>query len=207
MNILLINGSPHKEGTTYTALAELKAELERCGIDSEIIHAGHLPNGGCIACGSCKRNGKCVFDDLVNEVAKKFETADGIIVATPVYYASPNGTLISFLDRLFHSTPFDKSMKIGASVVCARRGGCSASFDVLNKYFTISSMPIVASTYWNMVHGANAEDAREDAEGLQTMRNLARNAAFLVKIIALGKEAFGLPEREKGNVTNFIPKK
>ena len=204
MKVLLINGSPHPSGTTFTALSELSAELAREGVESEIINVGATPIGGCIACGFCKKNGRCVFDDLVNEVGEKFRDADGLIVGSPVYYASPNGTLISFLDRLFHSTGFDKSMKVGASVVAARRGGCTASFDVLNKYFTISSMPIVASTYWNQVHGANAEDAKEDLEGLQTMRNLARNTAFLIKSIALGKEKYGMPEREKCFVTNFI---
>lgn len=204
MKALLINGSPHKDGTTARALTELLNELLREGVAAEIINVGSLPVSGCVACGYCKKNGKCVFDDAVNEAAAKFKEADALIVGSPVYYASPNGTLISFLDRLFHSSTFDKSMKIGASVVCARRGGCSASFDMLNKYFTISSMPIAASTYWNMVHGASAADAELDLEGLETMRNLARNIAFLIKSIALGKEKYGMPLREKSSVTNFI---
>lgn len=204
MKILIINGSPHKEGTTAAALRELSRTLEAEGIETETVWIGGGAVGGCIACGYCKKNGKCVFDDAVNRAAEIFREADGLIVGAPVYYASPNGSLISFLDRLFHSTPFDKSMKIGAGIVCARRGGCTASFDVLNKYFTISSMPIVSSSYWNQVHGLVAEDAPSDEEGMQTVRNLARNAAFLVKAIALGKDKFGLPDCEKDKRTNFI---
>ena len=206
MKVLLINGSPHKSGTTARALTELEAELLKEGVESEIINVGSLPLPGCIACGFCKKNGRCVMNDAVNEIAPKFEEADGLIVASPVYYASPNGTLISFLDRLFHSTSFNKSMKVGASVVCARRGGCTASFDVVNKYFTISSMPIVSSTYWNQVHGACAKDAEEDLEGLETMRNLAKNTAFLIKCIKLGKDKYGLPSSLKTVATNFISK-
>ena len=204
MKVILINGSPHKHGTTFTALSEAEKVLASEGIETEIIQVGHLPVRGCVACMSCKKTGKCQIDDIVNLTAEKFKDADGIIVGSPVYYASPNGNLISFLDRLFYSTSFDKGMKAGAAVVCARRGGCTASFDVLNKYFTISGMPIVSSSYWNQVHGANAEDALLDGEGLMTMRNLARNMAFLIKSIALGKESFGLPERESGIRTNFI---
>ena len=185
MKVILINGSPHKEGTTYTALSEVKRTLEAEGIDAEIIQVGHLPIRGCIACGSCYKTGKCTIDDVVNEVAKKFEEADGLIVGSPVYYAAPNGTLISFLDRLFYSTHFDRRDKVGAAVVCARRGGCTAAFDVLNKYFSISGMPIVTSSYWNQVHGANATDATLDQEGMQCMRNLARNTAFLIKSIKI----------------------
>ncbi len=204
MKVILINGSPHKNGTTYTALSEAARVLSSEGIETEIIQVGHLPIRGCVACLGCVKSGKCSFDDVVNEVAEKFRDADGIIVGSPVYYASPNGTLISFLDRLFYSTGFDKSMKAGAAVVCARRGGCTASFDVLNKYFTISGMPIASSSYWNQVHGANGEDALFDLEGLMTMRNLAKNMAFLIKSIALGKRELGLPEGERGIRTNFI---
>ena len=204
MKVLLINGSPHKNGTTHAALSEAARILGEEGIESEIIQVGHLPIRGCIACLGCRKNGKCSFNDAVNEIAPLFAEADGIIVGSPVYYASPNGNLISFLDRLFYSTSFDKSMKVGAAVVCARRGGCTASFDVLNKYFTISGMPIASSSYWNQVHGANAEDAALDAEGMMTMRNLARNMAFLIKSISLGKEKLGAPERESGIRTNFI---
>jgi multimeric flavodoxin WrbA len=205
MKVLIINGSPHKEGTTYTALSEALRVLTEEGVDAEIVNVGATGYRGCTACGGCRREGGgCVINDGVNEIAQKFEEADGIIVGTPVYYASPNGNLISFLDRLFYSTRFDKSMKVGAAVVCARRGGCTASFDVISKYFTISGMPIASSTYWNQVHGAVAEDALEDAEGLQTMRNLARNMAFLIKSIKLGREAYGMPEKERKHYTNFV---
>ena len=202
--VLLINGSPHREGTTYAALNEVKKTLEAEGIEAEIIHVGHLATHGCLGCYGCAKSGKCAIDDPVNEVAKKFKDADGIIVGSPVHYAAPSGGLICFLDRLFYSTKFDKRYKIGASVVCARRGGCTAAFDVLNKYFTISGMPVVSSTYWNQVHGANADDAKLDEEGMQCMRNLARNAAFLIKSIRLGKEEYGLPTSERGARTNFI---
>ncbi len=205
MKVLIINGSPHKNGTTYTALSEAASVLTTEGIETEIVNVGATGYRGCTACGGCrKEGGGCVIGDGVNAIAKKFEEADGIIIGTPVYYASPNGNLISFLDRLFHSTRFDKSMKLGAAVVCARRGGCTASFDVINKYFTISGMPIVSSTYWNQVHGAGAEDALEDAEGLETMRNLARNMAFLIKSIRLGKDTYGSPKKERTHYTNFI---
>ncbi len=206
MKVLLINGSPHKDGSTNRALEEVCKILNQEGIDTEIVHIGHLAIRGCIACGSCYQTGKCVFDDVVNVVAKKFEEADGLVVGSPVYYASPNGTLISFLDRLFYSTHFNKMMKVGASVVSCRRGGNSASFDMLNKYFTISNMPIVSSRYWNMVHGNNKEEAEQDLEGLLTMRTLGRNMAFLIKAIKLGKEEYGLPEKEKYVGTNFIRK-
>ena len=204
MKVLIINGSPHASGTTSVALAEAARELEEQGMEPETVHIGALAIRGCLACSYCKTEGKCVVNDEVNEVAKKFAEADGIIVGSPVYYASPNGNLISFLDRLFHSTHFDKSMKVGAAVVCARRGGCTASFDVINKYFTISGMPIASSTYWNQVHGACAEDAPFDEEGLMTMRNLAKNMAFLIKSISLGKESFGIPKTEGGKKTSFI---
>ena len=201
--VLLINGSPHGKGCTATALQEMAAVFEEEGIETEIIHVGNKAIRGCVCCNSCMKNGKCVFDDLVNEAAPKFEAADGLVVGSPVYYASPNGTLLAFLDRLFYSTHFPKHMKVGAAVVSARRGGNTASFDVLNKYFTISGMPVASSTYWNQVHGFTAEDVRKDLEGLQTMRNLARNMAFLIKAIADGKAKYGLPETESGAFTSF----
>ena len=204
MKLLLINGSPHKNGTTYAALSEVARVLKEEGVDSEIIHVGHLPIRGCLACYSCSKEGKCIIDDEVNRVAGLFKESDGIIVGSPVHYAAPSGTLICFLDRLFYSTRFDKKTKIGASVVCARRGGCTAAFDVLNKYFTISGMPVVSSTYWNQVHGAGAEDAPLDEEGMQCMRNLAKNAAFLMKSISLGKQSLTVPEFERTSRTNFI---
>ena len=202
--VLLINGSPHANGCTYTALAEVEEQLNKDGIETEIIHIGNKEIRGCISCGSCMKNGKCVFDDMVNEVAEKFEKADGLVVGSPVYYGSPNGTLIAFLDRLFYSTRFPKNMKVGASVVSCRRGGNTASYDVLNKYFPISGMPIVPSTYWNQVHGFSAEDVKKDLEGLQTMRNLARNMAFLIKAIGDAKEKYGAPEVEQQYWTNFM---
>ena len=204
MKVLLINGSPHKNGTTYAALSEVARTLKEEGIDSEIIQVGHLALHGCTACNACFKLGKCVIDDEVNEVSKKFEECDGLIVGSPVHYASPAGALISFLDRLFYISRFDKRTKIGAAVVCARRGGCTAAFDVLNKYFSISGMPIVSSTYWNQVHGASAEQATLDEEGMQCMRNLGRNAAFLIKSLRLGEEKEGLPEVERRFRTNFI---
>lgn len=204
MKVLLINGSPHKNGTTYAALSEVARTLKEEGVDSEIIQVGHLALHGCIGCYACFKLGKCIIDDEVNEVSKKFEECDGLIVGSPVHYASPAGALISFLDRLFYSSRFDKRTKIGAAVVCARRGGCTAAFDVLNKYFSISGMPIVSSTYWNQVHGASAEQAALDEEGMQCMRNLGRNAAFLIKSLKLGEEKEGLPEVERRFRTNFI---
>lgn len=204
MKVLLINGSPHKEGTTYEALCEVKRTLESEGAEVEMVQVGHLATRGCLGCGSCYKTGKCIIDDEVNKVAELFEKADGIIVGSPVHYAAPSGGLICFLDRLFYSTKFDKRMKVGASVVCARRGGCTAAFDVLNKYFTISGMPIASSTYWNQVHGAFGEQAALDEEGMQCMRNLARNAVFLIESIRMGKEKNGLPETERKARTNFI---
>ncbi len=205
MKILLINGSPNSKGSTYTALEEVAKTLRCDGADTEIVHVGNKPLRGCVACRKCKETGRCIVDDIVNETAPKLSEADAIIVGTPVYYASANGTLISFLDRLFYSTPFiDKNMKVGASVVVARRGGCTATFDQLNKYFTICGMPVASSQYWNMVHGHNAETAVQDLEGLQTMRTLGRNVGFLVKGIKLAKEKYGLPEKEEWIGTNFI---
>ena len=204
MKVLLINGSPRANGNTATALKEMIKVFEAEGIETEVLHVGNKDIRGCIACGSCGKNGKCVFDDMVNECAPKFEACDGIVVASPVYYASANATVIAFLDRLFYSTNFDKTMKVGASVTVARRGGCSATFDELNKYITISGMPIASSQYWNSVHGGAPGEAEQDAEGLQTMRTLARNMSFLMKSIALGKEKFGLPEKEKKVATSYI---
>ena len=202
--VLLINGSPHSNGCTYTALAEVAEQLNKDGIETEIIQVGNKEIRGCISCGTCMKNGKCVFDDMVNEVAAKFEEADGLVVGSPVYYGSPNGTLIAFLDRLFYSTRFPKNMKVGASVVSCRRGGNTATFDVLNKYFPISGMPIAASTYWNQVHGFSAEDVKKDLEGLQTMRNLARNMAFLIKASGDAKGKYGTPEVEQQYFTHFM---
>lgn len=204
MKVLMLNGSPHAEGNTYAALHEMEKIFAEQGVGTEIIQVGREAIRGCVACGACAKKGKCAFDDLVNETAPKFEACDGLVIGSPVYYASANGTLISFVDRLFYSTPFDKTMKVGASVVAARRGGLSATFDELNKFFTISGMPVASSQYWNSVHGRLPGEAAQDAEGLQTMRTLARNMTFLMKSIALGKEAFGLPEKEPRQATNFI---
>ena len=204
MKVLILNGSPHANGNTAIAINEIVRTFEAEGIEAEVCHVGNKDIRGCIACGRCSELGKCIFDDAVNEIAGKFEAADGLIAATPVYYASANATLIACLDRLFYSTSFDKTMKVGASVVIARRGGCSATFDELNKYFTICNMPVVSSQYWNCVHGMAIGEAEKDAEGLQTMRVLARNMSFLIKSIALGREKFGLPEKEPWQCTNFI---
>ena len=204
MKVLLINGSPHAKGCTYTALKNVAIGLHEFGIETEMIQVGHLDIRGCIACGSCAKNGKCVFDDIVNEVAEKFEEADGIVVGSPVYYAGPNGTLVSFLNRLFYSSHFSKTMKVGAAVVSCRRGGASSTFDVLNKYFSISQMPIATSRYWNSVHGNNADEVKQDLEGLFTMRTLGRNMAFLLEATQKQKEATGLPEMEPRVATNFI---
>ena len=203
MKVLLINGSPKAKGCTYTALNEVEKTLNEAGVETEIIHVGNKDLRGCTACGYCREHRKCVFDDLVNEVLPKFEACDGIVIGSPVYYASANGTLISFVDRLFYSSSFDKTMKVGAAVVSARRGGASATFDELNKYFTIAGMPVASSHYWNSVHGNTPEEVMKDEEGLQTMRTLGRNMAFLIRSIQLGKEEFGLPEKEKKVWTNF----
>lgn len=204
MKVLMINGSPRVDGNTSIALKEMEQVFLQEGIEVETIQVGNQAVRGCIACGYCGKNGKCVFDDVVNELAPKFEEADGLVVASPVYYASANATLIAVLDRLFYSTHFDKTMKVGASVVCARRGGCSATFDELNKYFTISNMPVAPSQYWNSIHGREKGEAVQDEEGKQTMRVLARNMSFLMKSIALGREQFGLPEKEERVFTHFI---
>ena len=204
MKVLLLNGSPRLNGNTSAALAEMEKVFVSEGIDVETIQIGTWPIRGCTACRYCHKEGKCVFDDGVNELAVKLQESDGLVLASPVYYASANSTLTAAMDRLFYSSRFDKTMKVGASVAVARRGGCSSTFDQLNKYFTISGMPIASSQYWNSVHGCRPGEAEEDAEGLQTMRTLARNMAFLMRSIALGKEKYGLPQREKGVATNFI---
>ena len=204
MKVILINGSPNAKGCTYTALEEVSKTLKSEGIETEIIHVGHKDIRGCIGCRQCKTKGKCVFNDIVNDIAPKFKECDGIVIGSPVYFASANGTLVSFIDRLFYSMTADKTMKVGAAVVSCRRGGNSATFDELNKYFTISQMPIASSQYWNMVHGNSPEEVQQDLEGLQTMRTLGTNMAFLIKSIQLGKKEFGLPEKEEHKFTNFI---
>ena len=204
MNVLMINGSPRAHGNTEIALKEMEKIFSKNGIESEIVQIGNKDIRGCIACNSCGKAGKCVFDDVVNELAPKFEKADGLVIASPVYYASANATLIACLDRLFYSTPFEKTMKVGASVVAARRGGLSATFDELNKYFTICGMPVASGQYWNSVHGLFPGEAEQDIEGLQGMRTLAENMSFLIKSIALGKEQFGIPVKEEFTRTNFI---
>ena len=204
MKVLMLNGSPKDHGNTAAALAEMAAIFAQEGIEVELVQVGQLQVRGCIGCGTCYKTKKCVFDDIVNELAGKLEEADGLVLGSPVYYASANSTLTAVLDRLFYSTRFPKTMKVGASVAVARRGGCSSTFDQLNKYFTISGMPVASSQYWNSVHGAIPGQAEQDAEGMQTMRTLARNMAFLMKSIALGKEKYGLPEKEAPQRTNFI---
>lgn len=204
MKVLILNGSPRPHGNTAVAIEELVGIFTQEGIETEVMPIGNKAVRGCIACGRCAALGKCTFDDAVNEAAEKFRDADGLIAATPVYYASANATLIALLDRLFYSTPFDKRMKVGAGIAIARRGGCSATYDELNKYFAISGMPIATATYWNTVHGREKGEAAYDAEGLRNMRALARNMAFLMKSIALGKEQFGLPEAEPWVGTHFI---
>ena len=204
MKVLMINGSPRANGNTSIALGEMEKVFAQEGVETEILSIGNKDVRGCIACGRCAETGKCVFDDIVNEAAPKFEACDGLVVASPVYYASANATLVAFLTRLFYSTHFDKSMKVGAAVVAARRGGLSATFDELKKFFTIAGMPVASSCYWNSIHGRLPGEALQDAEGLRVMRTLARNMTFLMKSIQLGKEKYGLPERETGEMTNFI---
>lgn len=204
MKVLLLNGSPHAKGSTYTALHEMETVFHRQGIETELIQVGHLPVRGCIACGGCRKAGKCIFDDIVNTLAPKFQEADGLVVGSPVYFASANGTLVSVLQRLFYSTGFDKTMKVGAAVASARRGGLTATFDELNKFFTISGMPVASGQYWNGIHGNNAAEACQDAEGLQMMRTLAANMAFLMEAIARERTSAGLPEKEPKTFTNFI---
>ena len=204
MKVLMINGSPRPNGNTSLALREMETIFKAEGIETEIVQVGNKAIRGCIACGRCAEKGECVFDDAVNEIAPKFEACDGLVVGSPVYFASANATLVALLTRLFFSTPFDKTMKVGAAVVAARRGGLSATFDELNKFFMISGMPVASSQYWNSVHGREPGQAAQDAEGLQTMRTLARNMTFLMRSIQLGKENYGLPERETPQRTNFI---
>lgn len=204
MKVLLLNGSPHAEGSTYTALHEMEKVFQEEGIETKLATLGTTDIRGCIACGYCYEHGECAFKDVVNELAAEFETSDGLVVGSPVYYASANATLIACLDRLFYSSHFDKTMKVGASVVSARRGGLSATFDELNKYFTISGMPVASGQYWNSIHGNNAQEAMQDGEGLQGMRTLAKNMSFLMKSIQLGKEKYGLPAKEERISTNFI---
>ncbi|MBD5162777.1 MAG: flavodoxin family protein [Oscillibacter sp.] len=204
MKVLMLNGSPRANGNTSVALHEMEKIFTQEGIETEILHVGNKDVRGCIACGKCAADGKCVFDDLVNETAPRFEACDGLVVGSPVYYASANATLVAFLTRLFYSTHFSKTMKVGAAVVAARRGGLSATFDELNKFFTISGMPVASGQYWNSIHGAAPGEAAQDEEGLQGMRTLARNMIFLMRGIALAKEKYGLPEKEPFQRTNFI---
>ena len=204
MKVLIINGSPRKNGNTAMAINEMQKVFDLGGVETKVIQIGGNAIRGCSACGGCAENGKCVYDDGVNEAAQIFEESDGLVVASPVYYASANGTIISFLDRLFYSSPFDKTMKVGAAIAIARRGGCSATFDELNKYFTICGMPVASSNYWNSVHGRIPGQAAFDEEGMQVMRTLAANMTFLMKSIALGKEKYGLPKKEKKILTSFI---
>ena len=204
MKVILLNGSPHANGNTYIALHEMEKTFAEEGIETEIVHIGNKNIRGCIACRSCAKIGKCVFEDEVNAFAAKFEACDGLVIGSPVYYASANATLVAFLTRLFFSTRFDKTMKVGASVVAARRGGLSSTFDELNKFFTISGMPVASGQYWNSIHGREIGEAEQDLEGLQSMRTLTRNMSFLIKSIALGKEAYGIPQKEPMQPTNFI---
>ena len=204
MKVLIINGSPHPKGCTARALKEVADTLESQGIETETLIVGHKDIRGCIGCYKCQQTGKCVFNDLVNETAPKFKEADGLIIGTPVYYAHANGTLISFLDRLFFSTLFPKTMKVGATVVSSRRAGSTSSFDDINKYFTMTGMPVASSTYWNEVHGFTSEDVEKDLEGLQTMQNLGKSMAFLIKSIRLGDKDLGIPELTNNLRTHFI---
>ena len=205
MKVLVINGSPHLQGCTDRALCEAEEILKSCGVEVERVNVGNKDVRGCIGCNFCREHGRCVFNDIVNETAPKFGEADGILVGTPVYYAGANGQLLAFMDRLFYSTAttVDKTMKVGAAVVSSRRAGSTSAFDEINKYFTISAMPVVSSTYWNEVHGFTAEDVESDLEGLQTMRNLARNMAFLIRGISMAKASEGLPAQERTSFTNF----
>ncbi|MBQ7363836.1 MAG: flavodoxin family protein [Clostridia bacterium] len=202
--VLILNGSPHEHGTTRRAIDEVCAVLRSEGYECEIRTLGALEARGCRACGACRKLGRCVIDDCVNELASSFADADGIILASPVYYAAPNGAFLAILNRLFYSTGYDKTMKVGAAIVAARRGGCTASFDVLNKYFSISGMPVASSYYWDQIHGTSYDEAGEDLEGVDTMRSLGKNMAFLMKAIRDAKEKYGEPKREKKSYTNFI---
>ncbi|MBR0395632.1 MAG: flavodoxin family protein [Clostridiales bacterium] len=202
--VLMLNGSPRENGNIAVGFREMQKIFDELGVEYECINLGKKDVRGCIACGTCGNTGKCVFNDIVNEISAKFEEADGIVVGSPVYYGCANGTLVSALQRVFYSSHFDKRMKVGASVVCARRSGCTATFDELNKFFTISNMAVATSQYWNNIHGGAPGEADQDEEGKQTMRVLARNMVFLMRSIALGKEQIGLPDEEDHVWTNFI---
>jgi multimeric flavodoxin WrbA len=210
MKVLLVNGGPHKEGCTYTALEEISKTLNKEGIDTEIFWVGNKPISGCIACKTCSTKGECVFDDVVNEFVEKAVKADGFIFGTPVHYASATGAITSFMDRAFYSASCGKNKdaflyKPAAAICSARRAGTTATYDQLNKYFGISQMPIISSRYWNMVHGGNPEEVKQDKEGMQIMRILGRNMAYFLKCIEAGKKAgIKLPEAEKTEFTNFI---
>lgn len=204
MKVLLINGSPKVNGNTAYALGQMAEVFAELGIETETIQVGSQLIRGCQGCGACYKLGKCVIDDMVNETAAKLAEADGMVIGSPVYYASPNGTLISFLDRLFYSNSADLRMKVGASIVCARRGGTTAAMDVLNKYFTISQMPVASSSYWNIIHGGKPGEAAQDAEGIRTMRNLAKNMAYMMKAFEAAKDTVELPAPEPKVFTNFI---
>lgn len=204
MKVLILNGSPRKNGNTALALSEMEKVFHENGIETEIVHIGNMDIRGCMACGSCSKTGKCVFNDIVNELSAKFEQSDGLVIGAPVYYGSANATLVAALQRMFYSSQFDKTMKVGAAVASARRGGLTATFDELNKFFTISGMPVASGQYWNGIHGARPSEGEQDAEGMQMMRTLARNMSFLIKAIADAKEKYGLPQREPQTFTNFI---
>ena len=204
MKVLIFNGSPRKNGNTALALSEMEKVFHENGIETEIVHIGNMDIRGCMACGSCSKTGKCVFNDIVNELSTKFEQSDGLVVGAPVYYGSANATLVAALQRMFYSSHFDKTMKVGAAVASARRGGLTATFDELNKFFTISGMPVASGQYWNGIHGARPGEGEQDTEGMQMMRTLARNMSFLIKAIADAKEKYGLPQRETQTFTNFI---
>jgi len=205
MKVLMLNGSPKNNGNTARVLAEMRGVFEKENIEVEYVHVGHLSVRGCTACGACFKQGHCVIeDDIVNELAEKLAGADGLVLGSPVYYAAPNGALVAILNRLFYSSRFDKRMKVGAAMVVARRGGTTAAVDQLNKYFTISGMPIAPSQYWGIAHGARPLEVEEDLEGLQTARTQAANMVFLLRSIALGREKYGLPEKEKSQWTNFV---
>lgn len=203
MKVVLINGSPRSDGNTARALAEMCRVFEKNGVETRMFKVGAKDIRGCVGCGNCASLGKCVYDDVVNEISAELRDADGLVVGTPVYYASPNGTILSLLDRLFFSAHYSMAMKVGAAVAVARRAGTTASFDVLNKYFTISGMPVASSTYWNDAFGGSPGEAELDVEGMQTMINLAENMTFLMKSIALGKKEYGIPKNDK-RFMNFI---
>lgn len=204
MKVLVINGSPRRGGNTSIAIAEMQKVFDEAGVETKVVQVGNKDVRGCTSCYFCKKNGRCVFDDVVNEVASELEGADGLVVAAPVYFGSANGTVSAFMDRLFYSTPFDKTIKVGAAVAVARRGGTSATYDELNKYFALTGMPIATGQYWNGVFGREKGEAAQDSEGLQQMRTLARNMVFLMKSIEAGKREFGLPEKEPFERLNFI---